>query len=63
MMIFPESSSPRGKIVPYGEVAIGMDFRISDVFQLVLDVSFSGQFEETVTLWGLSPTFGMGLRF
>lgn len=63
LIIFPDGGSTTGKIVPYGEVAIGMDFRISNVFHLVLDVSFSGQFEETVTLWGLSPAFGMGLRF
>ncbi len=62
-MVNPDGQPAQGKIVPYADAGLGIDFRFTPVFGIYADVFFRAMFEGSVILYGIYPGVGTSLRF
>ncbi|RKX92702.1 MAG: hypothetical protein DRZ90_13575 [Spirochaetes bacterium] len=62
-MVIPEGSPTQGKIVPYADAGLGIDFRFGPAFGIYADVFFRAMFEGSLILYGIYPGVGTSLRF
>ncbi len=62
-MVIPEGSPTQGKIVPYADAGLGIDFRFGPTIGMYADVFFRAMLEGSVVLYGIYPGIGMSMRF